>query len=100
MSLKRIERFFSEEEVPDWASTLPSGFDSYANDNNLMHKQLNGSSNGVGVVSQEVGFYDAVMTWHTPSSGPEQFHLELDVHFRKGLNLVIGATGSGKVCAF
>jgi hypothetical protein len=100
VSLRRIEYYLAEDEVPDWASALSTkgervNFDGkpkeYSNTNGVV---TNG--NRTHTHDDSIGFYDAETSWHT-ASGINDFRLTLDVRFRKGINLIIGATGSGKV---
>jgi hypothetical protein len=120
--MQRIEKYMDEEEVPEWASSLGTSFDeefedhangneSYSNGNghnghgNNGHLQPGTSQHSTRTPSdassfeqdqKRIGFENAVVSWHT-ATGPEAFRLRLNVEFGKGLNLVIGYTGSGKV---
>ncbi|EGN94459.1 hypothetical protein SERLA73DRAFT_114694 [Serpula lacrymans var. lacrymans S7.3] len=85
VSMQRIEGFLSEDEVPDWASSLTSPEATADLD--------------VGPHS-EIGFHQATFEWHSAStvSSEARFRLgPLNVQFPKGvLTLITGDTGSGK----
>ena len=74
VSIKRIQAFLNEDEVPEWASSLT--------------KEKPGEKRG------EIGFENAVLQW-TPG---DPFELgPLNVKFPLGkVSLVTGSTGSGK----
>lgn len=79
--MQRIEKFFAEPEVPDWASSLKRSADPT-------------SSN-----ETQIGFDNATFEWGTaPTETPSRFTLgPLDVRFPPGkLTVVSGPTGSGK----
>ncbi|OJT02453.1 ATP-dependent bile acid permease [Trametes pubescens] len=81
ISMQRIEKFFAEPEVPDWASSL---------------KRLAESSSSN---ETEIGFENATFEWGTaPTETPSRFTLgPLNVRFPPGkLTVVSGPTGSGK----
>ncbi|KAF8634908.1 hypothetical protein AX15_000655 [Amanita polypyramis BW_CC] len=80
VSMRRIESFLNEPEVPDWASTLTAS---------------------VNVVEQDIGFLQASFDWENSNdsnSSASRFSLgPLDITFSKGqLTLIGGVTGSGK----
>ncbi|PPQ81391.1 hypothetical protein CVT24_001829, partial [Panaeolus cyanescens] len=82
VSMKRIEEFLQEDEVPEWASTL------------LAPAQPSSSKS-------EIGFENAAFVWeHFPNAAStlSRFHLgPLNVKFPIGqLTIVSGPTGSGK----
>ncbi|KAH8100998.1 P-loop containing nucleoside triphosphate hydrolase protein [Cristinia sonorae] len=82
VSMKRIQQFLQEPEVPDWACSL---------------KATTPSPDDEG----KVGFEDAAFEWDVaPKSAdlPSRFTLgPLNIQFPKGkMTLVSGATGSGK----
>ncbi|PPQ63821.1 hypothetical protein CVT24_009771 [Panaeolus cyanescens] len=82
VSMKRIEEFLQEDEVPEWASTL------------LAPAQPSSSKS-------DIGFEDAAFEWEdfsNAASTPSRFHLgPLNVKFPIGkLTIVSGPTGSGK----
>jgi hypothetical protein len=79
--MQRIEAFLSEDEVPDWASTLSCSPSSHS------------------AATERLGFHQAVFQWETPEDvSPSRFQLgPLDLIFpSEGLTLVRGPTGSGK----
>ncbi|KAJ6621075.1 pleiotropic drug resistance ABC transporter [Mycena sp. CBHHK59/15] len=81
VSMQRIEAFLTEDEVPEWASTL--------------------TASEPEPPDRDIGFSAAAFEWQVPSqshSSTSRFQLgPLDVVFPKGkLALVSGATGSGK----
>lgn len=80
--MQRIEAFLSEDEVPDWASTLSC------------------SSSNTPATTEGLGFHQAIFQW---DGNPEDFSSSrfqlgpLDLTFpSRGLTLVRGPTGSGK----
>ncbi|XP_006460356.1 hypothetical protein AGABI2DRAFT_203369 [Agaricus bisporus var. bisporus H97] len=82
VSMQRIEAFLSEDEVPDWASTLSC------------------SSSNTPATTEGLGFHQAIFQW---DGNPEDFSSSrfqlgpLDLTFpSRGLTLVRGPTGSGK----
>ncbi|KAG6919005.1 hypothetical protein DXG01_009715 [Tephrocybe rancida] len=80
VSMQRIEGFFEESEVPEWASALSSKSDT---------------------PNVEIGFLCATFEWPTtPKAIPTLSRFELgplNLTFPKGkLSLVSGSTGSGK----
>lgn len=79
--MQRIEKFLSEPEVPDWATSLKRPAQSSASS------------------QTEVGFENATFEWDVaPQETPSRFTLgPLDVRFPPdGLSVVSGPTGSGK----
>jgi ABC-type transport system involved in cytochrome bd biosynthesis fused ATPase/permease subunit len=79
--MQRIEAFLSEDEVPDWASTLSC------------------SSSNTPAATEGLGFHQAVFQWENPEdASSSRFRLgPLDLMFpSRGLTLVRGPTGSGK----
>ncbi|KAG6837333.1 hypothetical protein H0H93_011428 [Arthromyces matolae] len=82
VSMQRIEAFFQENEVPDWASSLAS-------------------TTAAPNAQHEIGFSNAGFEWPSaPGSNLAPPHFQLGpLHFAfpsRKLTLVSGATGSGK----
>ncbi|KIJ66220.1 hypothetical protein HYDPIDRAFT_26589 [Hydnomerulius pinastri MD-312] len=83
VSMQRIEAFLSEQEVPDWASSLVT------------------PENDSSAANAEVGFDQATFEWHgVPKASVSEARFELgpmNITFPDGkLTLISGPTGSGK----